>query len=199
MGYGRDARIRDILSDPAARSVADRYVPALTCSPVVEHMGFLPFSAILRAPSAAPPDPAAVEAMWRELGQLDGVARARAEAPYIEPASDYEPESVPRGSAAVRPAGQPEQWGVTELVIDGPSHGNPFTDVELSARFTDARGAGGPVGGFYDGDGVYRVRFQAPRAGTWTYVTTSTARSLDGLRGSVEVGPPGPRRAITAR
>ena len=31
-----------------------------------------------------------------------------------------------------------------------------------------------------------------PARGTWTYVTTSTARSLDGLRGTVEVRPPGP-------
>jgi uncharacterized protein DUF5605/uncharacterized protein DUF5060/uncharacterized protein DUF4038 len=195
MGYGTESRVRDILSDPAARSVAAKYVPALTCSPVLEHMGFLPFSAILLAPSAAPPDPAEVQAMWRELGQLEGVPRARAEAPYLEPAPDYEPQSVARGSARVRPIGRPEQWGVTELVIDGPSHGNPFVDVELSARFTDARGGEGaevPAGGFYDGDGVYRVRFQAARAGTWTYVTTSTARSLDGLRGTVEVGPPGP-------
>src|SRR5580658_8195899 len=192
MGYGTEARVRDILSDPAARSVAAKYVPALTCSPVVEHMGFLPFSAILLAPSAAPPDPTEVEAMWRELGQLEGIPRARAEAPYLDPASDYEPQSVARGSARVRPIGRPEQWGVTELVIDGPSHGNPFVDVELSARFTHAVGADVPVGGFYDGDGVYRVRFQAARAGTWTYVTTSTARSLDGLRGAFEVRSPGP-------
>src|SRR5580692_11009139 len=169
MGYGTESRVRDILSDPAARRVAARYVPALTCSPVLEHMGFLPFSAILLAPSAAPPDPGEVEAMWRELGQLEGVPRARAEAPYLEPAPDYEPQSVARGSARVRPIGRAEQWGVTELVIDGPSHGNPFVDVELSALFTDAGGGEGAegaeggvrVGGFYDGDGVYRVRFQA--------------------------------------
>ena len=103
MGYGRESRVRDILSDPAARSVAARYLPALTCSPTVEYMGFLPFSAILRAPSAAPPDPADIEAMWRELGQLEGVPRVRAEAPYVEPVPDYEPESVRRGSARVRP------------------------------------------------------------------------------------------------
>ena len=89
--------------------------------------------------------------------------------------------------------GPAEQWGITELTIAGPSHGNPFVDVELSAEFTSD--AGGPisVGGFYDGDGTYRIRFQAPSAGTWTYVTTSTARSLGGLRGTVQVRPPGAR------
>jgi hypothetical protein len=78
------------------------------------------------------------------------------------------------------------------LTIDGPSHGNPFVDVELSAEFTGEDARHLTVGGFYDGDGTYRIRFQAPSAGTWTYVTTSTARSLEGLRGAFEVKPPGP-------
>jgi hypothetical protein len=120
-------------------------------------------------------------------------ANTRAQAPYIEPAPDYESDSVRRGSARVRPVSPSEQWGVTELAIEGPSHGNPFVDVELSAEFTGGNGDGTSVGGFYDGDGMYRVRFQAPRAGTWTYVTTSSARSLDGLRGTFDVQPPGPR------
>ena len=138
------------------------------------------------------PGPDEVEALWDELGQLDGAPRATADAPYLEPARDYESDSVPRGTARAALAGASEQWGVTELVIDGPSHGNPFVDVELSARFTDDQGHGISVGGFYDGDGVYRIRFCAPHAGTWTYVTTSTARSLDGLRGTFESAPPGP-------
>jgi Domain of unknown function (DUF5605)/Domain of unknown function (DUF5060)/Protein of unknown function (DUF4038) len=191
MGYGKQSRVRDILADPAARSVAVRYVPTLTCSPVLEHMGFLRFSAVLHAQGAAL-DPAAAEAMWGELERLDGAAQAQADAPYLEPAGDYEPDSVRRGSARAALGGASEQWGVTELVIDGPSHGNPFTDVELSARFTDDQGHDTSAGGFYDGDGVYRIRFCAPRAGTWTYVTTSTARSLDGLRGTFESAPPGP-------
>jgi len=192
MGYGKEARVRDILSDPAARSVAVRYVPALTCSPLLEHMGFLRFSAVLHRPGAASPDPAGLEAMWEELGRLEGAPRVQADAPYLEPARDYEPESVRRGSARVALAGAREQWGITELAIDGPSHGNPFVDVELSAHFTDERGHRTLVGGFYDGEGVYRIRFQAPHAGTWAYVTTSTARSLDGLRGTFEAGSPAP-------
>src|SRR5207253_5399198 len=103
MGYGKESRVRDILSDPAARTIAAKYVPALTCSPVLEHMGFLPFSAVLRGESAAQPNPAVLEVMWHELGLLEGSARVQAEAPYIEPARDYEPESVRRGSALVRP------------------------------------------------------------------------------------------------
>jgi hypothetical protein len=192
MGYGKESRVRDILSDAAARSVAARYVPGVTSSPLLEHMGFLPFSALVDKETAAPPDPADLESMWHELGLLEGAPPARAEAPYIEPAPDYEAENVRRGSARIRPVGQSEQWGVTELTIDGPGHGNPFVDVELSAQFTNGKESSASVGGFYDGDGTYRIRFQAPCTGTWTYVTTSTARSLDGLRGAFEVQPPSP-------
>jgi hypothetical protein len=193
LGYGKESRVRDIFSDAAARGVAARYVPGLTSSPVLEYMGFLPFSAVVDRESATAPDPAELEAMWHELGLLEGTARVQADAPYLEPALGYEPGTVRRGSARVRPIGASEQWGVTELTVDGPSHGNPFVDVELSAQFTGDNGHGISVGGFYDGDGIYQIRFQAPCAGTWTYVTTSTARSLDGLRGTFEVQPPGPR------
>jgi len=140
MGYGRDSRVRDILSDPAARSVVTKYVPALTCSPTLEQMGFLRFSGVLRGPGAAVTGPE-LEAMWDELARLEGTPRAQPDAPYLEPARDYEPDSVRRGSARVALARAGEQWGITELAIDGPSHGNPFVDVELSADFTDAQGA----------------------------------------------------------
>jgi hypothetical protein len=162
-------------------------------SPVIEHMGFLPIRMVVEQGSAARPDPAGLEKMWRELQLLEGSAPSRAEAPFIAPAPDYEPADVRRGSARIIAVGPAEQWGVTELTIEGPSHGNPFTDVELSAEFTGEAAGHISVGGFYDGDGTYRIRFQAPSAGAWTYVTTSTARSLDGLRGAFEVKPAGPR------
>jgi hypothetical protein len=202
MGYGKDVRVKDILADAAARGIVARYVPEIANSPMFEHIGFVPFRALVERGSTAPPDPDRLEKMWHELGLLEGSPRLPAEAPFITPALDYEPADVPRGSAWISPVGPAEQWGITELVIDGPSHGNPFTDVELSAQFTRAAftraaftsEAAAPItaGGFYDGDGTYRIRFQAPSAGAWSYVTTSTARSMDGLRGAFEVKPPGP-------
>lgn len=45
------------------------------------------------------------------------------------------------------------------------------------------------VSGFFDGGDQYRVRFSPPHEGTWAYFTVSTAPSLDGHRGSVEVQP----------
>src|SRR3546814_1202486 len=51
-----------------------------------------------------------------------------------------------------------ERWGVHELVFDGPAQGNPFVDVELAATF-ESSGRSIRVPGFYDGEGVYRIRF----------------------------------------
>src|SRR5262249_34942713 len=84
-----------------------------------------------------------------------------------------------------------EQWGVAEVVLRGPSEGNPFTEVTLSARVSLGDHAH-DVAGFYDGEGVYRVRFMPDRPGTWHYTTTSNRPELDGKTGQIEVGPPSP-------
>ena len=168
MGYGKEARVRDILSDAVARGIVARYVPAVANSPVIAHMGFLPIRAVVEHSGAAPSDPAELERMWHELAAVEGSPPSQAETPFIAAALDYETDDTPRGSARISVAGTAEQWGVTELTIDGPSHRNPFVDVELSAEFTGEDARPLTVGGFYDGDGTYRIRFQAPGAGTWT-------------------------------
>ena len=62
-----------------------------------------------------------------------------------------------------------EQWGIFELSLKGPTSGNPFLDVRISAQFTSdyADSAATDVTGFYDGDGIYRVRFMARNTGLW--------------------------------
>jgi hypothetical protein len=67
-------------------------------------------------------------------------------------------------SAAPGQAERAEQWGVFEISLPGPADGDPFIDVQLSARFSDGAQTVA-VDGFYDGDGVYRVRFMPPRPG----------------------------------
>jgi hypothetical protein len=50
-----------------------------------------------------------------------------------------------------------EQWELFEVVLDGPAAGNPFLDTQVSATFQ----CGNRVlktNGFYDGEGVYRIR-----------------------------------------
>src|ERR1700761_9491776 len=82
-----------------------------------------------------------------------------------------------------------EKWGVFEAAFSGPSEGNPFVDVTLDVNFVQsARKITAP--GFYDGEGVYRVRFMPDNEGEWSYQVRSTAPSLDGLSGSFLCGPP---------
>ena len=57
-----------------------------------------------------------------------------------------------------------EKWGVFEAAFPGPSNGNPFVDVALDVDFfQSARKVTMP--GFYDGEGVYRVRFMPDNEG----------------------------------
>jgi len=79
-----------------------------------------------------------------------------------------------------------------ELVLGGPDEGNPFTDVELTAELSGPDGRRSVIGGFYDGSGVYRIRFLPDVAGEWSFHTNSNASSLSGIEGVVRVSPAGP-------
>jgi PKD repeat protein len=84
-----------------------------------------------------------------------------------------------------------ERWGLFELELTGPEGGNPFLDVELSARFEFDGRAFEPQG-FYDGNGAYRIRFMPDAVGEWTYVTKSNQAELDGKKGSFTCVEPSP-------
>ncbi|HJQ82338.1 MAG TPA: DUF5060 domain-containing protein [Lacipirellulaceae bacterium] len=79
-----------------------------------------------------------------------------------------------------------ERWGVFELTLPGPASGNPFVDVELTATFEHGE-VKRVVRGFYDGDGIYRVRFMPDTIGDWNYATRSNVPQLDGQRGQFKV------------
>jgi hypothetical protein len=91
--------------------------------------------------------------------------------------------------AAAAPARSAEQWGIFEVELKGPAEGNPFTDVNLSAVFANG-GKSVEVAGFYDGDGIYRVRFMPDRAGAWNYETRSNRAALAGQTGSFTATAP---------
>jgi hypothetical protein len=85
-----------------------------------------------------------------------------------------------------------ELWGVFETSLPGLSTGNPFTDVNLSARFIRGTMVVA-VNGFYDGDGTYRVRFMPSALGDWQFVTQSNVPELSGKTGSFScIKPTGP-------
>lgn len=76
-----------------------------------------------------------------------------------------------------------EQWDTFEASFHGSSVGNPFTEVTFSARFAYQHRRV-EVPGFYDGNGIYRVRFMPDTPGLWTFETTSNVRELSGHTGS---------------
>jgi len=91
-----------------------------------------------------------------------------------------------------------ERWDVFELTLAGPKEGNPFLDTWLKATFRkDAREI--VVNGFYDGDGVYKIRFMPDSLGAWSYTTDSNTTALKGKTGSIEVIAPSPGNRGPAR
>ena len=82
-----------------------------------------------------------------------------------------------------------ERWGSTEIALSGPSAGNPFMEVELSATFRQG-GRTLKVAGFYDGDGQYKIRFMPPETGEWEYETQSNRAELSGRKGTLTAVAP---------
>jgi hypothetical protein len=93
--------------------------------------------------------------------------------------------------AAIRLTAAPatvEKWGIFELELKGPSEDNPFLEVRFGAVFTDGATTV-EVPGFYDGEGVYKVRFMPGATGTWRYETKANRWQLTGKLGSFSVTP----------
>src|ERR1700730_17890513 len=76
-----------------------------------------------------------------------------------------------------------EQWGIFELELHGSAEGNPYLDVELTAHFAYKHRVI-EVDGFYDGEGVYRIRFMPDMQGTWHYRTRSNLDALNDTEGT---------------
>ena len=76
-----------------------------------------------------------------------------------------------------------EQWDIFELALHGSAEDNPYLDVELTAQFTHKHRMI-EVDGFYDGGGVYRIRFMPDVQGTWRYCTRSNLDALNGTEGT---------------
>lgn len=76
-----------------------------------------------------------------------------------------------------------EQYTVFELEYKGTTAGNPFSDIQLGAEFK-FRNRTYYCDGFYDGEGIYKIRFMPDEPGEWTYRTISNCPDLDAKRGS---------------
>lgn len=88
-----------------------------------------------------------------------------------------------------------EQWDIFELSMEGSQEGNPFVGVQLSAIFSQQNQQTGTFKiyepeGFYDGNGIYKVRFMPDATGAWTYETKSNKEELNGIKGEFVCTPP---------
>jgi hypothetical protein len=81
-----------------------------------------------------------------------------------------------------------EQYSILELVFKGPSDGNPFTGTQLSAEFR-YKNRTLFCEGFYDGEGIYKIRFMPDEEGDWVYTTSSNIRDLNGKTGKFKCTP----------
>lgn len=83
-----------------------------------------------------------------------------------------------------------QQWGTVDVVLPGPSDGTPDADIWLSATFRKSslfsKDIEYTIPGFYDGNGVYRIRFSPPEPGTWSYNTHSNNPALNRSSGKVD-------------
>ncbi len=64
------------------------------------------------------------------------------------------------------------RWSMTEIRCVGPVEGNPFTDCWIRGIFT-GKEESVTVEGFYDGDGIYCVRFMPSFEGTYSFLLQS--------------------------
>lgn len=193
----RGTTVGEMLADPAARAVVDRHLPGVLATPSITAMTSARLGQLVMVVPATRDDPALAQAMFDELADLGDSAARPAYLPAVEPDPEYEDPSVERGSARLTLPEQVPLWGMAQIQLDGPTHGNPFVDVELTAtvRHGDRELS---VGGVYDGEGRYLLRLLADAEGTWSFTTSSTARSLDGVSGTFVVGPAHPGRPGSA-
>lgn len=81
-----------------------------------------------------------------------------------------------------------KKWDVFEVACEGRRDGNPFTDYTISGIFKGNQETVN-VTGFYDGDGIYRVRFMPSFEGEYSFEVEGTF-SDEKVSGSFQVTAP---------
>jgi hypothetical protein len=182
---GPQTRTGDVLADERALEALRRAVGSAALTPDrVERWLDLPISFLVLVQEISDEDQ---DRLWTELSRV-----AKPETSYpqaIRPDPNYEEPDVLQGSAVLDAPATGSVNSPYEVRLSGPSHRNPFVDVELTAQFSSELGMSIRVGGFYDGAGTYVIRFLPATPGTWEVTTKSTARSLDQIRWTFEVEP----------
>jgi hypothetical protein len=77
---------------------------------------------------------------------------------------------------------QVEKWDFFEYSLSYEDSTNPFLNVTVEAEFTH-QDYQIQVNGFYDGNGIFKVRFMPTKEGQWEFVTRSNIPALNGQIG----------------
>ena len=81
------------------------------------------------------------------------------------------------------------QWEVVDIRLEPSEIPLQPIDLAFSASFTHETGGSIKVPGFYDGEGIFVIRFTPPSSGVWKYKTSAAAGELDGQVGQLLVAP----------
>ena len=183
--------LADVIRDPAAFQIIANHIPELTANPILHTLYHYELGLILGTEESLRDNPAKrdeILAMIEALQPSPSVDRTIARKPLAAIEDSGSPVLAGRHPEY---AAEGRKWEKYEVRLHGPSHGNPFTDVELSAEFTSDNQTL-TVSGFYDGDSTYRIRLLVPAEGEWTFTTRSNAKSLDAISGSFTAAAPLP-------
>lgn len=185
----------DVMRHPSAHEILAEELPELTSNPLLHTLYSYELGLILGTEERLCHDQARQEEILSRIMAVGPVVNAVRQRTVPAPQLGYEPDSVARGSAAARFPTTVAKWTTFEIELAGPQHGNPFTDVHLTARFT-GENSSKTVPGFYDGAGTYRIRLLVPGSGQWSFTTSSNARSLDGISGIFHAEAAGSRGVV---
>jgi Domain of unknown function (DUF5605)/Domain of unknown function (DUF5060)/Protein of unknown function (DUF4038) len=178
----------EVMRDPSAHGIISKEIPELANNPILHTLYHYPLGLILGTEEQLRADDTRRAEILARLTAIEPASvQEQAKAPRPQPQQDYEPADTPEASAQTSFPSTSAKWAAFEIELNGPDHGNPFTDVELSADFS-SNGTSLTVPGFYDGEGTYFIRLLVPESGTWSFTTASNARSLNGISGSFEAG-----------
>ena len=130
----RSTPMSAVLAHADAADVVRSIAPEVLDSPMVVAVGRLPVGRHTRPhPRRRRPSRRADHGGASPTSRISALGRRSNR--RSSPAADYESTAVPRGSARVDASTGAAVNRRTEIVLHGPSHGNPFVDVDLTVSF----------------------------------------------------------------
>lgn len=187
MVFNEHSKIGSIWRSVEARNVLLKYIPQLADNPntlSMPKMFTVPQYAAFNDRSLAWPE-GTLQQLMKELSLIADESLANINKSATQDCTDRTDEAV---SIVMKAPSSATKWGVYEIHLTGPSQGNPYTEIALSAEFKQGERIVAATG-FYDGDGVYKIRFMPDEVGEWTFATSSSYGRLNGLDGRFDCLP----------